>query len=79
MSFNTSFDTQLDTFFNVLIFSIDYVDKFPIAIKDISKWLQEGKIKRKEFIIEGLENAPNGLLKLFNGDNTGKMLVKFSD
>jgi NADPH-dependent curcumin reductase CurA len=50
-----------------------------MAIKDMSKWLQEGKLKRKEYIIDGLENAPNGLLKLFNGHNTGKMLVKISD
>lgn len=67
------------TFFPLLTFRFDYAEKFPMAIKDLAKWLQEGKIKRKEFIIDGLENAPDGLLKLFNGYNTGKMLVKISD
>ena len=63
----------------LMYFSFDYAQRFPEAIKDISKWLKEGKIKFKEYIIEGLENAPDGLLKLFNGYNTGKMLVKVSD
>ncbi|CAI2177183.1 1879_t:CDS:2 [Funneliformis geosporum] len=58
---------------------MDYIKRYPEAIKDISKWLQEGKIKRREFIIEGLENAPEGLLKLFDGQNIGKMMVKVSD
>ncbi|CAG8479208.1 17671_t:CDS:2 [Funneliformis caledonium] len=58
---------------------LDYVKRYPEAINELSKWIQEGKIKRKEFIIEGLENAPEGLLRLFNGHNTGKMLVKVCD
>jgi NADPH-dependent curcumin reductase CurA len=40
------------------------------------KWINEGKIKWKETITEGLENAPNAFIGLFNGENFGKMLVK---
>jgi len=40
------------------------------------KWINEGKIKWKETIVEGLENAPNAFIGLFNGENFGKMLVK---
>ena len=40
------------------------------------KWINEGKIKWKETIVEGLENAHNAFIGLFNGQNFGKMLVK---
>jgi NADPH-dependent curcumin reductase CurA len=40
------------------------------------KWINEGKIKWKETIVEGLENAPKAFIGLFNGENFGKMLVK---
>jgi NADPH-dependent curcumin reductase CurA len=40
------------------------------------KWINEGKIKWKETIVDGLENAPNAFIGLFNGENFGKMLVK---
>jgi NADPH-dependent curcumin reductase CurA len=40
------------------------------------KWINEGKIKWKETITEGLENAPNAFIGLFKGENFDKMLVK---
>ena len=40
------------------------------------RWIDEGKIKWKETITEGLENAPNAFIGLFKGENLGKMLVK---
>ena len=40
-------------------------------------WLEdEGKIKWKETIVEGLESAPNAFIGLFKGENFDKMLVK---
>ena len=39
-------------------------------------WINEGKIKWKETIVEGLDNAPNAFIGLFKGENFGKMLVK---
>ena len=39
-------------------------------------WINEGKIKWKETIVEGLENEPNAFIGLFNGENFCKMLVK---
>ena len=40
------------------------------------KWISEGKIKWKETIVDGLENAPKAFIGLFNGENFGKMLIK---
>jgi len=45
---------------------------------DMAAWLREGKIKYRETIFEGVENAPAALIGLLNGVNTGKMLVKLA-
>ena len=50
----------------------------PEFLTDMSGWIAEGKIQWKETIDEGIENAPGAFLKLFKGENTGKMLVKLS-
>jgi NADPH-dependent curcumin reductase CurA len=42
----------------------------------MSKWVGEGKIKWKETVSKGIENAPKAFLGLFKGENFGKMLVK---
>ena len=42
----------------------------------MAKWVEEGKIKWKETVSEGIENAPKAFLGLFKGENFGKMLVK---
>lgn len=57
----------------------DYADRADEGIQQLGEWLKEGKIKYKETIYEGLENAPDAFLGLFRGDNLGKMLVKVAD
>ncbi|KAK7050967.1 hypothetical protein VNI00_005079 [Paramarasmius palmivorus] len=57
----------------------DYKDRYPEAIAEISKGLADGSIKRKFHVVEGLENAPSALPLLFNGGNTGKLVVKVAD
>lgn len=55
----------------------DFAKEYPFALRDLGKWLAEGKIKRKEHIIKGgLEAAPQGLVSLYAGANTGKMMVE---
>jgi NADPH:quinone reductase len=54
----------------------NYQDQFPEGIKMLSQWVKEGKLKFTETIEHGFENLPKALLGLFNGENTGKMIVK---
>ena len=42
----------------------------------MAKWIDQGNIKWKETVSEGIENAPKAFLGLFKGENFGKMLVK---
>jgi len=39
-------------------------------------WLAAGKLVSKEHIVDGLETFPETLLKLFSGENTGKLVLK---
>lgn len=55
----------------------DYADQYDAARADLSRWLNEGKIQRKEYIIKGgLKAAEQGLIDLYKGVNTGKLLVE---
>ncbi len=58
------------------IIVFDFMERYPEAIADISKWISEGKITSKEHIVEGIENFPKALRMLFEGKNFGKLLVK---
>ena len=42
----------------------------------MSKWIKENKIKWKDTVYDGLENAPKAFIGLFKGENIGKTLVK---
>ena len=57
---------------------LDYMDNLEQFSSDMGRWIHEGRIKWKETIIEGIENAPGAFLGLFKGENFGKMIVKVS-
>jgi NADPH-dependent curcumin reductase len=54
----------------------DYADKYPVAIAEMAGYLKTGKMKSKEDVVTGIENFPSTLLKLFNGENFGKLVLK---
>lgn len=55
---------------------MDHADEHPQAMQDLGKWASEGKLKVAEDIVEGLENAPDALIGLLNGNNRGKRMVR---
>ncbi len=57
---------------------IDYFPKFPQGIAEMAGWLAEGKIKYRTDVVDGLENAVEAVNRLFDGANTGKLLVRCS-
>jgi len=54
----------------------NHFQHLPDFLQDMSGWINGGKLKWTETVDEGIENAPGAFLKLFQGGNTGKMLVK---
>jgi NADPH-dependent curcumin reductase CurA len=56
----------------------DHNDRAPAFLKDCSQWVREGLVKYREDIVDGLEHAPSALLKLFDGRNFGKLIVRVS-
>ncbi|WP_103729949.1 NADP-dependent oxidoreductase [Novosphingobium sp. HII-3] len=58
---------------------IDYFGRAREAMADLSQWVAQGKIRWKDHIVEGLENAPSALDRLFTGDHDGKLMVALSD
>jgi len=54
----------------------DYNARMPEFLRDMSQWLREGRVKTREHIVKGLDNAPQALLGLLEGKNFGKLLIE---
>ncbi|KAF2270488.1 NADP-dependent leukotriene B4 12-hydroxydehydrogenase [Lojkania enalia] len=56
---------------------MDYTAQFPEAKRQLAQWISEGKLKRKETVVKGgITKAQQALVDLYNGVNTGKLLVE---
>jgi NADPH-dependent curcumin reductase CurA len=54
----------------------DFAARHGDFLKDMSTWVRDGRVKYKEFVTEGLENAPDAFVGLLKGANFGKQLVR---
>jgi NADPH-dependent curcumin reductase len=54
----------------------DHMARWPEALKELAQGVRDGKIKYRESVTEGLENAPRAFIGLLKGENFGKQLVK---
>jgi NADPH-dependent curcumin reductase CurA len=54
----------------------DYADRYPAAVAELAGHLKAGRMKSKEDVVAGLDNFPETLLKLFNGENFGKLVLQ---
>jgi NADPH-dependent curcumin reductase CurA len=57
----------------------DFADQHAAFLRDVSGWIRDGKLRYREDVAEGLETAPRTFLRLFRGENFGKLLVKVSE
>ncbi|MFB6140918.1 MAG: NADP-dependent oxidoreductase [Halosimplex sp.] len=57
----------------------DFAPRFEQATRRLGEWVASGDIEYRETVTEGLENAPDAFLGLFEGENVGKQLVKVRD
>jgi len=55
---------------------LDYVSRFMEAGQKLGMWKMTGKLKSRETIVKGFENAPEAINMLFRGDNIGKLIVE---
>ena len=54
---------------------LDYADRFPEAAAEMKRWIEEGKLKQQATVVEGFRQLPRALIQLFEGYNTGKLMV----
>jgi NADPH-dependent curcumin reductase CurA len=54
----------------------DYLDRYAEAVREMAGWLASGELVSREDVAEGLENFPDTLLRLFRGENTGKLVLR---
>jgi hypothetical protein len=57
---------------------LDYLSKSGEAFRDLARWYKEGRIKHRDTVVDGLEQAPTAINMLFDGENMGKLMVKIA-
>ena len=60
------------------IIVFDWADRYAEANKALAGYVAQGKLKTRESVLEGIENAPKGLIALVRGENFGKQLIKLA-
>ena len=58
---------------------LDYAYRYPEAIAELSQWMAAGRIKVRQDVVDGLENALQAVKRLYTGANTGKLMIRVKD
>jgi NADPH-dependent curcumin reductase CurA len=58
---------------------LDHLDRMAEAVAELSGWIREGKLEPLETVVEGFEQLPNAINMLFDGANTGKLVLHVAD
>jgi NADPH-dependent curcumin reductase CurA len=58
---------------------LDYQSRFGEGVMQLMQWVMEGKLKGRETVVDGLENAPTALNRLFDGDKMGKLMIRVAE
>ncbi len=54
----------------------DYLPRWAEAVREMAGWVKAGKLKTREDVVVGLETFPQTFMKLFKGENNGKLVLK---
>jgi NADPH-dependent curcumin reductase len=57
----------------------DYADRYHLAVAEMAGYLRDGRMKSKEDVVQGLETFPEALIKLFTGENFGKLVLQVAE
>jgi NADPH-dependent curcumin reductase CurA len=57
----------------------EWINEFEDSARALGNWIKEGKLKYRETIVDGIENAPSAFRMLFTGENFGKLVIKVAD
>jgi NADPH-dependent curcumin reductase CurA len=57
----------------------DYADRYGEAAREMAGWVAEGRLKSREYVVKGFSTFPEALLKLFTGENTGKLVLEVGE
>ena len=57
----------------------EYASRYAEAVRELGGWMMAGRLKSREDIVEGFDTFPETLLRLFRGENTGKLVLKVAD
>ena len=55
---------------------LDYLHRIPEALSDLSTWVDDGSLKHRQHILDGIEQFPQAFRMLFRGENHGKLLIR---
>jgi NADPH-dependent curcumin reductase CurA len=59
--------------------TLDHWDHYYEAAAQLAEWHASGQVKFREHVLDGLDRAPEALLRLFAGDHLGKLVVRVAD
>lgn len=57
---------------------LDYADRYPEALAALTEWVRAGKIRYREEMLEGLEQAPDSIAGLYRGENLGRRIIRLA-
>ena len=57
---------------------LDYAARYAEALKELTPWVREGRIRYREDILEGIEQAPGSIAGLYRGENLGRRLIRIA-
>ena len=58
---------------------LDFLDRFEEGVAKLAEWVMTGQLKHREDIVDGLDNVLPAFLRLFDGSNNGKLVLRIPE